>query len=359
MPFEFGWISQTPRALPAKPDEGEHAAEVGTVDCDIRVPTHDRLRAERDAERRPVEHQQVVRTVADGDGAGQGDSGVRGPLLERCGLRRRVDDGPIDAPGEPAAVDLEAVRAAEVESEAFGERVEELVEAARDDADEPAGRVHAVDELAYAVGWSHPLACAREHPHIESLERRDPLAEARREVELAAHRAFGDRGDVLEAPGGLGEQLDGLFPNQRGVGIEHDEQAASSAAGGRTAHAAARTREPLPTTVMPLSVTMKPRATSSARSTPMRAPASTTTSLSRMARCTVAPASMRARSKRIESATCAPEPTIAHGPSTLRSTCAPEMTEPSETIESMTVPRDPRASRVNLAGGEFNCWLKI
>ena len=68
---------------------------------------------------------------------------------------------------------------------------------------------------------------------------------------------------------------------------------------------------------------------------------------------------MRARSNRIESDTFAPEPTIAHGPSTLRSTCAPEMTEPSETIESMTVPSDPRASRVNFAGGEFSCWLKI
>ena len=91
----------------------------------------------------------------------------------------------------------------------------------------------------------------------------------------------------------------------------------------------------------------------------MEAPAATTTSLSRMARVTNAFGSMTARSKTTESTTCAPDSIFAHGPSTLRSRCEPEITLPSDTIESMVTPSDPRPSRTSFAGGELSCWLKI
>jgi len=50
---------------------------------------------------------------------------------------------------------------------------------------------------------------------------------------------------------------------------------------------------------------------------------------------------------------------IAHGPRTLRSMWAPESSDPRDTMESIVVPRLPRESRTNLAGGELSCWLKI
>ena len=94
-----------------------------------------------------------------------------------------------------------------------------------------------------------------EHADIEAGERRDPFAQALGEVEFAAHRPLGDLGDVLEAACRVGEQLDGLLSDEGGIGVEHDERAAR-AAGDGSRHDTARTWDPLPTTVMLLSVTM-------------------------------------------------------------------------------------------------------
>ena len=79
-----------------------------------------------------------------------------------------------------------------------------------------------------------------EHVDIEPGEGRDPFAQALGEVEFAAHRPFGDLGDVLEASGDLGEQFDRLLTDEGGIGVEHDERAAH-AAGSIGRHDRART----------------------------------------------------------------------------------------------------------------------
>ena len=111
-------------------------------------------------------------------------------------------------------------------------------------------------------GRRHPGARLLEDGLVESRQRRHAFAEARCEVELAAHRPLGDLGHEGEAARGIRQQLDGLLADEGRIGVEHDEGAAR-AARCRAGHALARTREPLPTTVMPLSVTMNPRARSS------------------------------------------------------------------------------------------------
>jgi hypothetical protein len=79
-----------------------------------------------------------------------GDSRLLGPLAQGSGLARRVDDRPLDPPGQGAVDDLQAVRAPEVEPQPLGDRVEDLVEPAGDDADQAAVGVQARDELGDA-----------------------------------------------------------------------------------------------------------------------------------------------------------------------------------------------------------------
>ncbi|BDZ47057.1 hypothetical protein GCM10025866_29660 [Naasia aerilata] len=85
------------------------------------------------------------------------------------------------------------------------------------------------------------------------------------EVELTLHRALGDVRDPLEAARGLGEELDDLVLDEGRVDIEHHQVPGCYA----------DTRSPLPTTVIPVSVTVNPRSRSRSASMPMRAPAST------------------------------------------------------------------------------------
>src|SRR5690606_32095795 len=56
-----------------------------------------------------------------------------------------------------------------------------------------------------------------------ALEQRDPAAQRLLEVEFAAHRLGGDPGDLVGAAGVLGEQLDDLALDQRGVDVHHDQ----------------------------------------------------------------------------------------------------------------------------------------
>src|SRR5690606_16926339 len=149
----------------------------------------------------------------------------------------------------------------------------------------------------------HPAAHRVEHRHGEPGEGRDAVAEALLEVELAVHRLEGDLGDAIARAGLVREELDHLVLDERGVDVEHDEESGHVRGGafrfdprrppGERGGYSCVTCTPLPTTVMPVPVTVKPRRRSASWSTPTVAPASTTTSLSRIARCTVARSSMR------------------------------------------------------------------
>ena len=61
----------------------------------------------------------------------------------------------------------------------------------------------------------------------QALEGGDPLAQALGEVELAAHRALGDRGHLGLAAGVAGEQLDDLVLDEGGVDVHDDEPASA------------------------------------------------------------------------------------------------------------------------------------
>src|SRR5690606_27159584 len=144
----------------------------------------------------------------------------------------------------------------------------------------------------------------------ETGQRGNPAAQALGEVEFTPHGALGHPGDNVEGSRVLREELDDLVPDQSRVSAEHDKEPGRHARCRRSGGAHRVTRSPLPTTVRPDSVTVKPRARSRSASTPTDAPASTTTSLSRIARRTVASGPTSSRSNSTESTTLAPDSTL-------------------------------------------------
>src|SRR5699024_5981599 len=101
---------------------------------------------------------------------------------------------------------------------------------------------------------------------------RHPGTQRLREVELAAHGGGGDRLDLLAHAGVVGDQLDHLLGEEGRVDVG-DQQ---SGHGVMTV--------PLPSTVMPVSVTTQPPARTFSSSRPIWVRGGTTTSLSMIAR---------------------------------------------------------------------------
>ena len=58
---------------------------------------------------------------------------------------------------------------------------------------------------------------------VETGERRDALVQRLGEVDLAAHRRFGDGADLVLDTGPRREHLDDLALHERRVDVEHDE----------------------------------------------------------------------------------------------------------------------------------------
>ena len=131
-----------------------------------------------------------------------------------CALAAASMIGPATPTGEPAVDDLEPVGPPEVEAEPVGERVEQLVESTGDDADDARRRR---GRRRSSLGHARRSTSIRARRHRRSTstgepgERRDALAQALVEVELAAHRALGDLGDELDGePACVREQFDDL-----------------------------------------------------------------------------------------------------------------------------------------------------
>ena len=107
--------------------------------------------------------------------------------------------------------------------EILRDRIEHLVEPARDDTHLPAARVHRGDELPDPGREPHAGVGVTEDALGRAAQGRDALGEAFGEVELAAHRPLGHLGDLFAGPRGVGEELNDLVLDGRGIAVENDE----------------------------------------------------------------------------------------------------------------------------------------
>ena len=82
----------------------------------------------------------------------------------------------------------------------------------------------------------HPFRQAsRDDRFVEPLEQRDPLLERRGEIEFAAHRPLGDRGNLRLDPGIIGQFVEAFLPDHGRIHVG-DEQFLLAIIGGLDDH---------------------------------------------------------------------------------------------------------------------------
>ncbi len=114
-----------------------------------------------------------------------------------------------------------------VEAELGPDRTGEGGEAARHEDRPRAARAHRRDQSRRPRHQPHPLAAALvEHRDGHPREQRDAGIERGGEIELAAHRRLGDRGDLGLQPGIVGELVDALALDQRRIHVGDQQRLA-------------------------------------------------------------------------------------------------------------------------------------
>ena len=81
-------------------------------------------------------------------------------------------------------------------------------------------RAHGRDQFAAARRQRDALLQDLvDHADRQALQQRNALAQRRLELDLAAHGAFGDRGDMRLQPGEIGELVDAFLADHGGIHV--------------------------------------------------------------------------------------------------------------------------------------------
>ena len=189
---------------------------------------HRRLGAEGGAQSGFTEHGEVVGAVADGHRllGRQLETGAQ--FDERVELGLLAEDGIGDRSVQDAVIGEQGVGAMLVEAYGLADRPGEDGEAARDEGGIAAIGAHRLDEFASARrqrdAVADDLADDRER---HALQQGDALAQSRLEIDLAAHRAFGDRGDMLLETDEGGELVDAFLADHGRIHVGEEQRLAA------------------------------------------------------------------------------------------------------------------------------------
>ena len=122
-------------------------------------------------------------------------------------------------------LDIERVGVVGVETGGLGDPAGEEAEAAGDQDALDAPGVHRVGHLAGTLGQPDAAVIdLLQRGFRQPLEHADPLAERGLEIKFAAHRPFGDGGDLILDADGVSQFVDAFVFDDRGVHVR-DQQA--------------------------------------------------------------------------------------------------------------------------------------
>ncbi len=135
-------------------------------------------------------------------------------------LCRAAQDRLAHFAGQLAVLDDQFVRPVLLKADHRRDRVGEQREAAGDQAGIGAVGAHGHDQLTAArrrrdARFQHLV----DHADRQTLEQRDALAQRRLELDLAAHRPFGDLGDMRLQPGEVGQFVDAFLADHGGIHV--------------------------------------------------------------------------------------------------------------------------------------------
>ena len=138
-------------------------------------------------------------------------------------LAAGIDERSGDASGQPARLDHEIVRVGLVQAQPVAQAVREVGEAAGDEQRLQAAAPRGIEQHAGPGRQRDPFPVhALEHAFVQPGERGDALPEALRPVDLAAHRRGGDRSDLRLASGEVGDLVDALDGDERGIHVQRE-----------------------------------------------------------------------------------------------------------------------------------------
>ncbi|SDG47064.1 tRNA dimethylallyltransferase [Pelagibacterium luteolum] len=195
------------------------------VDADGGLFGDDGLGVDGNAETGGGEHVEVVGAIAHGHCLGGGEVLFRSEGHEAIALGGLVDDGLVDGAGEAVGfVEFENIGDGFVKADAFGEIVGEEGKAPGDECGVGAVCLHGLDERAAAGRERNAFAAdVFDDLAFEALEQGDAGVEGGFKIEFAAHRAFGDLGDLgLEAER-VGEFVDAFLLDHGGIHVRDEE----------------------------------------------------------------------------------------------------------------------------------------
>ena len=202
------------------------------VDAHVGGGSERRLGVIGDAEAGALDHQQIVGAVARGEGFLRDETEAGKRILQRGELRLAAEDRLGDPAGQPARGDFEPVAVAFVEADHPGNSVGERGESAGDEDGAGAVRPHGADQLAAAGRQRDALDDhAADRLLGQAGEEAYALAERRGEVELAAHGALGDVGDLRLEAGEIGKLVDAFLLDHGRIHV--GDELALATAGGR------------------------------------------------------------------------------------------------------------------------------
>ena len=137
--------------------------------------------------------------------------------------------------GQLAVENLQFVGAVFLEPDHGGDRVGEQRKAARDQAGIGAVGAHGHDQFTAARRWRDALFQTSSTTLTGmSFKQRDALAQRRLELDFAAHRAFGDGGDMRLQPGEIGQFVDAFLADHGGIHVGEKKLLAPERAGCTT-----------------------------------------------------------------------------------------------------------------------------
>ena len=173
-----------------------------------------------DAEPRRLDHAEIVGAVAGHQRVDLVEVEGFAQLDQRCELGGAAEDRLGDFAGQLAVANHQLVGAVFLEADLGGDRIGEQREAARDQAGVGAVGAHGHDQFA-AARRRRDAFCQHlvDHADRQVLQQRDALAQRRLEFDFAAHRAFGDRGDMRLQPGEIGQFVDAFLADHGGIHV--------------------------------------------------------------------------------------------------------------------------------------------
>lgn len=170
---------------------------------------------EGDAEPGGGKHLEIVRSVADCHNLLGSHTFGRGDRPQDVSFGFAIDDPAGELASQDAAPHFEVVGERPVEIEFIPESVGEGSESTAHNADAVAERFQGANECPRA--WRQNKVCPRPLDDLFGLagQKPHPLPYRLFEVELTAHRSFGDAGDLRSNAGLIGEKINHLVLNQR------------------------------------------------------------------------------------------------------------------------------------------------